>query len=342
MRMRAALFYEHGGPETLRIEEIEVPRPGPGEVRMRVRAVALNHLDLWVRRGLPIDIALPHIGGSDIAGEVDDVGPGVDTIEPGVRAVVNPALWCGRCEWCLRGEQSQCVDFRVIGEHVRGGAAEFVIVPARNVYPISDGVSFERAAAAPLVFMTAWRGLISQGALRPGDTVLVTGASGGVATAAIQIARFAGARVMALTSAPYTDRVRELGAHAVYDRADPEWSRAVWRDTGKRGVDVVFDSVGAAIFGQCVRSLARGGRMVVYGATTGPTGDLDLRVLFWKQVFVIGSTMANHAEFRRVMDLVFAGEFDPIVDSVRPLTDIRQAHERLESGEAFGNIVLVP
>lgn len=342
MRMRAALFYEHGGPEMLRIEEIDVPRPGPGEVRIRVRAVALNHLDLWVRRGLPIDIELPHIGGSDIAGEVDDVGPGVERVQPGERAVVNPSLWCGECEWCLRGEQSQCVDYRIIGEHVRGGAAEFVVVPARNVYPISDGVSFERAAAAPLVFMTAWRGLITQGRLRPGDTVLITGASGGVSTAAIQIARFAGARVMALTSAPYIDRVRELGAHVAYDRADEDWSRALWRDTDRRGVDVVFDSVGSAIFGQCVRSLARAGRMVVYGATTGPTAELDLRVLFWKQLHILGSTMANQAEFRRVMDLVFAGEFDPVVDSVRPLSEIREAHARLESGEAFGNIVLVP
>jgi NADPH:quinone reductase-like Zn-dependent oxidoreductase len=234
------------------------------------------------------------------------------------------------------------VSYRVIGEHVRGGAAEFVVVPARNVYPISDGVSFERAAAAPLVFMTAWRGLITQGNLRPGDTVLITGASGGVSTAAIQIARFAGARVFALTSAPYVDRVRELGAHVVYDRADQEWSRALWRDTGKRGVDVVFDSVGSAIFGRCVRSLARCGRMVVYGATTGPTGELDLRVAFWKQVSIVGSTMANQAEFQRAMDLVFAGEFDPVVDSVRPLSEIREAHARLESGEAFGNIVLVP
>jgi NADPH:quinone reductase-like Zn-dependent oxidoreductase len=342
MRMKAALFYEHGGPEMLRIEEIEVPKPGPGEVRLRVRAVALNHLDLWVRRGLPIDIELPHIGGSDIAGEIDDIGPGVERVEPGQRAVVNPSLWCGACEWCYRGEQSQCVNFRIIGEHVNGGAAEFVVVPERNVYLISDGVSFERAAAAPLVFMTAWRGLMTQGRLGPGDTVLVTGASGGVSTAAIQIARFAGARVLALTSAPYVDRVRELGAHVVYDRSDEQWSRALWRDTGSRGVDVIFDSVGSAIFARCVRSLARGGRMVVYGATTGPTGELDLRVVFWKQVAIVGSTMANQAEFQRVMDLVFAGEFDPVVDSVRPLSEIREAHARLESGEAFGNIVLVP
>ncbi|MEN8374240.1 MAG: alcohol dehydrogenase catalytic domain-containing protein [Gemmatimonadota bacterium] len=342
MRMRAALFYEHGGPEMLRIEEVEVPQPGPGEVRLRVRAVALNHLDLWVRRGLPIDIEMPHIGGSDIAGEVDDVGPVVFGVKPGQRAVVNPSLWCGECEWCARGEHSLCVRYRIIGEHVRGGAAEFVVVPARNVYPISDGVAFERAAAAPLAFMTAWRALITQGRLRPGDTVLITGASGGVATAAVQIARFAGARVLALTSTPYLDRVRQLGAHVVYDRSDEEWSRSVWRETGKRGVDVILDSSGSTIFGPCVRSLARGGRMIVYGATTGPTGELDLRLLFWKQAHVVGSTMANHAEFLKVMDLVFSGEFDPVVDSVRPLSEIREAHARLESGEAFGKIVLVP
>ena len=342
--MRAAIFDEHGGPEVVSVREVETPEPGPGEVRIRVEASGMNHLDLWVRRGLPIETTMPHIGGSDIAGTVDGVGEGVEGWCGGERVVVNPSLWCGECEWCQAGEEPLCVDYRILGEHTQGGFAEYVTVPARNLYRLPDGVAFETAAAAPLVFLTAWRGLVTRGRLREGDTVLITGASGGVATAAIQIARHLGATVHAVTSAPWVDRARDLGAHHVYDRTDEavDYGKEVWKATEKRGVDVVLDSVGEATFTRNVRTLAKKGRMVVYGATTGPKGEIDLRLLFWRQLEILGTTMSDQTEFQNVMDRVFRGDLAPVVDVAWPLERARDAHARLEAGEAFGNIVLVP
>jgi NADPH:quinone reductase-like Zn-dependent oxidoreductase len=340
--MRAAIFHEFGGPEVVRIEEVERPRPAPHEVLIEVGAAALNHLDLWVRRGLPIETTMPHIGGSDIAGIVVELGSGVDQAMVGERVVVNPSLSCGKCEWCLRGEQSLCNDYRILGEHTQGGFAEFVVAPAANLYRIPEHIDFVRACAAPLVFLTAWRGLKTRARLGEGESVLVTGASGGVATAAIQIAKYLGARVFAITTSDNVDQVRELGADVVYDREQKDFARQLWADTGKRGVDVVFDSVGAALWKQNVRSLARLGRLVVYGATTGPEAELDLRQVFWKQIEIIGTTMSTQVEFRDVMELVFTGKLNPIVDQVLPLTSAREAHERLEAGKQFGKIVLEP
>jgi len=340
--MLAALFHEFGGPEVLRVEEVERSRPGRGEVLLRVEAVALNHLDLWVRRGLPIETPMPHIGGSDVAGVVEEVGEGVDGGLVGTRVVVDPSLACGRCEWCRRGEQSLCVDYRILGEHTQGGLAEYVVVPAANLLAVPAGFPVERAAAAPLVFLTAWRGLVTRGRLRAGESVLVTGASGGVGSAAVQIARLAGARVHAVTTTENVERVRALGADVVYDRTQVDYSKEVWRETGKRGVDVVLDSVGAAVWKQNVRALARGGRLVAYGATTGAVAETDLRQLFWKQLEIVGTTMSTRAEFETVMRLVFEGRLDPVVDVVWPLERVREAHERLERGEHFGKVVLVP
>ena len=340
--MRAAIFHEHGGPEVVRVEEVELPEPGPGEVRVRVGASGMNHLDLWVRRGLPIETTMPHIGGSDVAGEVDAPGPGVSGWPRGERVVVDPSLTCGECEWCRAREEPLCDRFRILGEHTQGGFAEYVVVPARNLYRIPDDVPFETAAAAPLAFLTAWRGLVTRGRVQPGESILITGASGGVATAAVQIAKHLGATVHAVTSAPHLDRVRALGADVVYDRTERDWGGALWNATSKRGVDAVFDSVGEASFRTCVRSLAKRGRLVVYGATTGPKAELDLRHLFWKQLEVLGTTMATRAEFRDVMDLVFAGRLSPVVDVAWTLDRAREAHERLEAGHAFGKVVLVP
>lgn len=341
--MRAAIFSEHGGPEVVRIEEVEMPEPGPGEVRVAVRAASMNHLDLWVRRGLPIETTMPHIGGSDIAGVVDALGPGVEGVEVGERVVVDPSLSCGRCEWCRRGEQSLCTDYRIVGEHTQGGFAEYAVVPAANLLQLPDSAPFEDAAAAALVFLTAWRGLVTRGGVRPGEDVLITGASGGVGTAAVQVARLAGARVFAVTSGERNvQRVRELGAEVVYDRLLVDYSREVWRDTGKRGVDLIFDSAGQATWEANVRALARGGRLVSYGATTGADAVTNVRLLFWKQVSILGTTMSSRAEFERVMGLVFAGKLRPVIDRVLPLERAREAHELLERGEVFGKLVLVP
>ena len=346
--MRAAVFDEFGGPEVLRIASLPVPEPAAGEVLVRVRAASLNHLDLWVRRGIPIETTMPHIGGSDIAGVVERFGPGASpggnaaAIQVGARVIVNPSLSCGTCEFCTRGDAVLCAQYRIIGEHTQGGFAEYVTVPADSLLEIPESMSFEQAAAAPLVFLTAWRGLVTRGRLRAGESVLITGASGGVASAAVQIARHTGAKVFAVTTTENIDRVGQLGAAVVYDRANQDYARQLWVDTGKRGVDVVFDSVGEAQWAQNVRSLARGGRLVVYGATTGHKAELDLRVVFWKQIEIVGTTMANRAEFESVMRLVFDGTLEPVVDRVFPLEEIQAAHERLERGAQFGKIVITP
>jgi NADPH:quinone reductase-like Zn-dependent oxidoreductase len=340
--MRAAVFHENGGPEVLRIEEVEKPVPGRDEVLVEVRAAGLNHLDLWVRRGLPIKTTMPHIGGSDVAGVVVETGPDSAGSREGTRVVLNPSLSCGHCEWCMSGEDSLCAEHRILGEHTQGGFAEYVVAPARNVYPIPAEYDFVTAAAAPLAFLTAWRGLVSRGRLRAGETVLITGASGGVATAAVQIARLLGATIYAVTTTENVARVRDLGGDVVYDRNSGDFSKQVWQDTKKRGVDLIFDSVGAATWKQNLRSLARGGRLVVYGATTGPIGETDLRVLFSKQADLLGTTMSNAAEFRKVMAHVFSGRLQPVVDRVFPLAETRAAHEYLEAGAQFGKVVVKP
>ncbi len=340
--MKAALFHEFGGPAVLRLEEVSAPVLQAGEVLVRVHAAALNHLDLWVRRGLPIETTMPHIGGSDVAGVVEAKGAGVRGVKGGARVIVNPSLSCGECEWCRAGEESLCLHYKILGEHTQGGFAEFVAVPVANLFPIPKDVTFEQAAAAPLVFLTAWRGLMTRGRLKAGQTVLITGASGGVATAAVQIAKHAGAYVYAVTATEHVEAVRNLGADVVYDRTQVDFAKQLWADTNKRGVDVILDSVGEATWQQTLRSIARGGRLVVCGATTGPKAELDLRALFWKQAEILGTTMSNRSEFEEVMRLVFAGELKPVIDKVFKLDDIRAAHERMEKGEQFGKIVIVP
>lgn len=341
--MRAALFHEHGGPEVMRIEEIEGPPLKPGHVRLSVRAVAMNHLDLWVRRGLPIDTQLPHIGGSDIAGVVAEVASDVEGWQVGARVLVNPIIFCGHCEWCERGEEPLCRRFGILGEHTSGGMAEEVVVPAGSLHRLPETVDLERAAALPVSYQTAWRALIHRARVRAGESVLVLGASGGTAIAAIQVAKLAGARVLAVTSGEENvARVEGLGAERVYDRLAGDFARAIWRDTGRRGVDVVVENVGEATWQSSVRSLAPGGRLVTYGATTGPKAETDLRILFWRQIQLIGTTMASRAQFREMLSAALSGALDPVIDRVMPLEEARAAHERLEAGEAFGKIVLVP
>ena len=341
--MRAALFSEHGGPEVIRVAEVEIPEPGPGEVRLAVRAVSLNHLDLWARRGLPFEIPMPHIGGSDVAGVVDAIGPGAQEVPLGTRVVVDPSL---NYEWyqnTRRGAEISQPSFEVFGEHTQGGLADYCVVPATNLQEIPESVSFEVAGAAGVTFVTAWHALLGRGNLRPGETVLVTGASGGVSTAAIQIAKFSGARVYAVTSVrTNVDRVKTLGADVVYDRLEVDFAHEVWHDTGKRGVDIILDSVGEPLWESCLRSLAVGGRLVSYGSTVGPTVESDVRVIFWKQLSILGSTLGPPEDFRRVMTLIFDGLLTPVIYEVLPLTGARRAHELLESGKVFGKLVIVP
>lgn len=344
MPMNAAFFNQHGGTAEIRVGELPSPSPGPGDVVVAVGAAALNHLDLHVLHGIPgLSLALPHIGGSDIAGVIAEVGPDVDEWKPGDRVVIDPGVSCQECATCASDQAPLCSHYAIIGEHRWGGFAERVVVPGRNLYRLPDDYPFETAAAAPLVFQTAWRALMSRARLEPGESILITGASGGVSTAAIQIARLAGATVLAMTSgAANVERVRELGANHVIDRMEEDFAAAVLRITEKRGVDVVLDSVGEAVWEGCIRSLAPDGRLVTYGGTSGPIVTLDVRRLFWRQLHIIGSTMASRSEFRAVMDLVFAGRMTPVVDRVMPLDDAREAYERLEAGEQFGKIVLVP
>jgi NADPH:quinone reductase-like Zn-dependent oxidoreductase len=340
--MRAAVFDAHGPPEVIHVAEVATPEPGPGEVRVAVHAVALNHLDLWVRRGLPgLELPLPHIGGSEVAGVVDAVGPGADDWAAGQAVVVNPSLPCGRCGSCRAGETSLCRDYRVLGEHVAGGLAEHLVVPAHRLRPKSADLSFAEAAAVPLVFQTAWRAVVTRAAVRPGDDVLVLGASGGTAAAAIQIAKLAGARVVAVTSsAERCAFARRLGADVTIDRLAEPWSKAAFLATGRRGADVVVENVGAATWRDSLRAAARGGRIVTYGATTGATPETDIRYIFWKQLSVLGSTMASDAEFEAVMRLVDRGDLHPTVDRVLPLEAAAEAHALLEDGAITGKLVL--
>ncbi|MEX2582019.1 MAG: alcohol dehydrogenase catalytic domain-containing protein [Gemmatimonadota bacterium] len=341
--MKASIFHENGAPEVVRYEDVETPRPGAGEVLIRVAAAAFNHLDLWVRRGIPIETTMPHIGGSDCAGVVDELGDGVDDVAVGTRVVVNPGLWCGKCRECARGEQSLCSRFRILGEHTNGGFAEYVVAPAANVYELPPDYSLEHAAALPISYQTAWRALAARARLRPGEDVLVIGASGGTAIAAVQIAKLAGARVFAVTSgAENVDRVRALGADVVYDRDEVDFSRTLMKETGKRGVDVVVENVGSPTWEGSVRALAPAGRLVTYGATAGPIVELDIRRVFWRQIEVIGTTMASRSEFEAMLRMAFRGAFEPVIDSRFPLSEGRAAHEYLEAGRQFGKVLLTP
>jgi NADPH:quinone reductase-like Zn-dependent oxidoreductase len=342
LSVRAAIFYEFGGVDVLRVEDVPRPVPGEGEVLVAVKACALNRLDIWVRMGLPIETTMPHIGGSDIAGVVEELGSGVAGVKVGARVVINPSLSCGRCEWCLKGEECLCDNFKIIGEHTQGGLAEYVVAPAQNLFEIPAQFDFVRASAVPLPYATAWRGLMTRARLGAGDSVLVTGASGGVSTAAIQIAKLAGAKVFAVTTTENVERVKALGADVVYDRNAVDYAKEIWRDTGKRGVDVILDSIGEATWKQNVRALAKCGRLVVYGGTTGPKAEIDVRLLFWRQLEILGTTMSNRAEFETVMTHVFAGDLQPVVDREFPLADVTAAMEYLEMGKQFGKVVVVP
>jgi NADPH:quinone reductase-like Zn-dependent oxidoreductase len=341
-RMKAAYLTANGGPEVLRYGEVDRPEPGGGEVRIRMRAVALNHLDLFVRNGLPgIAQTFPHVVCADGAGEIDAVGSGVDGGRIGEKVVVQPGLFCGRCESCRAGEQSLCAKFRLLGEHAPGTAGEWAVVPEANVHPKPERLSWAEAAAFPLAYLTAWRMLVGRARLRVGEEVLIHGIGGGVALAALQIAKLAGARAFVTSSSPAKlERARELGADALIDYRATDVEKEIRRLTGKRGVDVVVDSVGEATWMTSLRSVAKGGRIVTCGATSGPNPAEEIRLVFWKQISILGSTMSSVAEFERLLRAVAAGELRPVVDRIFPLAEAPEAFARLEKGEQVGKIVL--
>jgi NADPH:quinone reductase-like Zn-dependent oxidoreductase len=343
--MKALTFHEFGGPDRLKYEEVPDPRIAPNEVLVRVRACALNHLDLFVREGIPaLKTPLPFWTGCDIAGEVVEVGAAVPGVSVGTRVAVNPNLTCGRCEFCMQGEDSLCVKYGILGEHVRGGLAEYVAVRGDNVLPLPAHVPFEEAASFILTNMTAWRMVVTQGQVRPGQDVLILGVGGGVSSTAVQIARLCGARVIVTSSDDAKlDKARALGAEVgINYRKHPDWAKQVFEATGKRGVDVVIENVGAATWKDSIRSLKGGGRLVTCGATSGPIGETLIPLVFWKQVHIIGSTMANRKEFHDVMGQFFAGRLKAIIDEVVPLAEGAAAQQRLADGKQFGKIVLTP
>ncbi len=326
--MRAVRIHEDGGPEVLVLEEAPDPLPGPGEVLVRLRASALNHLDVWIRKGLP-SVPKPRILGADGAGVVEALGEDVTGFELGERVVLNPGIEAGGGR------------IHVIGEHGDGTNAELIAVPATNVHPIPDGLSFEEAAAFPLVFETAYRMLVTRAGLREGEWVLVWGIGGGVSTAALAIAKALGARVIVTSSSDAKlERGRELGADATVNHATGDVKAAVQEATGGKGVDIVIDHVGEATWSTSLQVAAPGGRIAVCGATTGPNPPAALHRIWWKQLSILGSTMGTGEDFRGAYELVASGRARPVVDTVLPLEEIRAAHERLEAGEQLGKIVL--
>jgi NADPH:quinone reductase-like Zn-dependent oxidoreductase len=340
--MKAIVFEKHGGPEVLKYAEAPEPRLGARDVLVRVRACALNHLDLWVRGGLPgVPIPLPHIPGSDIAGEVARVGTEVGRVSAGQKVLLAPGVGCGRCTACLAGQDNKCPEFSNLGYIHDGGCAEFVRCPELNCFPYPENLSFEEAAAVPLVFQTAWHMLMARAELQPGEEVLVLGAGSGVGSAAIQIAKLFGCRVIATAgSDEKLAKARELGADETIHHHKEKIREAVRKLTGKRGVDVVFEHVGTATWDDSVASLARGGRLVTCGATTGYDAKMDLRFLFSRQLSILGSYMGTKNEFAIVLKLVAAGKLKPVVDRIFLLAECRAAHEYLESGAQFGKVVL--
>ncbi len=343
--MRAAVFTEHGDVDKLAVvDDFPVPEPGPGEVRIAVKAAALNRLDLWVRVGWPgLKLSLPHIVGSDGAGIVDAVGAGVTSYAPGDRVAVNPGVILPDAPHDPRADyENQSKYLRIRGEHLPGLASEYAVVPVRNLVCMPEDFAFKNAAAAGLVFVTAWHSLVTRGAIKAGESVLIVGAGGGVNTASIQIAKLAGATVIVVGSnAEKCERARQLGADITVNRAEtPEWSREVYKLTDKAGVDIVVDNVGEATLANSMRCVRTGGRILIVGGTSGAFPQVDVRQIFFRHITLIGSTMGTQSDYETVMRLVFDGTLKPVVGKVFDLSDIRAAQETLANFDVFGKVVM--
>jgi NADPH:quinone reductase-like Zn-dependent oxidoreductase len=338
--MKAVRFHQFGGPEVLRYEDVPDPQLRKDQVLVRVKACSLNHLDLWVRKGLP-GVKLPHTLGSDIAGEIVEVGEYVADLQPGQRVLVAPMHFCGHCAKCLAGLQNQCREFTVIGNAVDGGNCELFAVSVANIIPIPDSLDFVQAASVPLVFVTAWHMLVGLAGVRPGQTVLVLGGSSGVGIAAIQIAKLFHCRVIATAgNDSKLEKARALGADHGIDHYKQKISEEVRKITDKEGVDIVVEHVGIATWEESVRSLKTAGTLVTCGATTGPSVALDVRHLFARQLRILGSYMGTMSELNEALGHVFAGRLKPVVDRTFPLSELRAAHEYLETSQMFGKIVV--
>lgn len=340
--MKALVITSHGDLDRVQLADRPRPQPKPGHVIVRTRAAALNHLDLYVIGGLPgVKVEMPHIFGSDGAGLVEECGAGADRFQAGDRVMLNACIWCGRCEFCLQGEHSLCIRLRMVGEHAPGTFAEYFQAPETSFERIPEGVSCEEAAAFALVFQTSWRMLMTQSDLRAGQDVFIHGIGGGASLAALAIAKLAGARAFVSSSSDEKlDKARELGADFAYNYKKTDVAAEVLRQTGKRGVDVVVDSVGESTWLQSLKLVRKGGRIVTCGATTGPNPATEIRLIFWKQLHIVGSTMSNAAEFRQVVRLLGEGRLRPVIDRTYPLAEGKKALERLRRSDQFGKIVL--
>lgn len=340
--MKAILFHQHGGPEVLEYADFPTPQPGPGEVLVRLRAAALNRLDLWVRNGWPgIRLEYPHIPGADGAGEIAALGEGVGEWEVGETVVINANMGCGDCEFCRAGKDNLCARWNLLGETRRGTYCEYIALPTRQLFRLPNKFDFHAAAAAGLVYLTAWHSLVSRGKLQNGETVLVVGASGGVNTASIVIAKYLGARVLVVGSDEKKLQLAEsLGADVLIDRSKhPEWHKAIFEATNRQGADVIIDNVGTT-FPLSFRAARKGGRILTVGNTGGPKFEIDNRFVFGKHLSLLGSTMGTRKDFEDVMTLVTAGKLPVALDQTFPLREARRAHERLESGAQLGKITL--
>jgi NADPH:quinone reductase-like Zn-dependent oxidoreductase len=340
--MQAVRIHEFGGPEVLRYEDVPDPQPRKDQVLIRVKACALNHLDIWVRKGLP-GVNLPHILGSDIAGEIVEVGEYITGFKVRQRVLLAPMHFCNHCAKCVAGLQNQCREFTVLGNGVDGGYCELIAVPAVNVIPIPDSLDFDQAASVPLVFLTAWHMLVGRAGIRLGQTVLVLGAGSGVGIAAIQIAKLFHARVITTAGdEKKLEKGRALGADYGINHYQQKISQEVRKITDKEGVDIVVEHVGTATWEESMKSLKPGGTIVTCGATTGHNAAFDLRFLFSRQLNFLGSYMGTMGELHDVLSHVFAGRLKPVVDRTFPLKEARAAHEYMEASQMFGKVVLIP
>lgn len=342
--MKCVRIHEHGGLEKLLYEDVPTPKIRVDEVLVNVKATSLNHMDIWVRKGLPgVKIPLPLIPGVDAAGIVAEVGEAVRHVKAGDRVLVAQGISCGHCKFCLNGYDNLCNDYVLIGEHRNGADAEYIAMPGKNILLLSGKISFEEAAAASLVFLTAWQMLVDKARVQPGDDVLVVGASSGVGSAAIQVAKLFGARVIATTS---TDdkmvKAKNIGADEVINYNKQNVLQETRKLTEKKGVEIVIDHVGQSVWEECIKSLTKGGKLVTCGATSGHEAITDLRYVFYKQLQILGSTMGKKGDLITIMKFIEQGKLRPVIDCVMPLSDVKEAHRLLEEGKQFGKIVLTP